>query len=173
MSVCEPPLDGGSHAINGGPALTTGEPLLHHDFIELSHKTKARIISKCAPLYDEGLSLRDIEERTGIPKTTIRETLKSSGLALRNFSNANVKGKDRTKAKLDGNTLYGYAYNDGKLVIEPREQVTLRLMLKLSKSGRSNQYIADELNRKKILTRTGGQWRRQVINTIIKRQKKK
>jgi hypothetical protein len=76
---------------------------------------------------------------------------------LRTFPNANVKGKDRTKAKLVGNTPYGYAYHDGKLVIDPREQVALRLMLKLSKSGRSNQYIADELNRKKI-TRTGGQW---------------
>jgi hypothetical protein len=152
----------------GGPTLTTGEPLLPHDFIELSLRTKGRIISKCAPLYENGLSLRDIEERTGIPKNTIRNTFISNGVALRSFSNANIKGRDRTKAKLGGNTPYGYACHDGKLVIDPREQVAIRLMVKLSKSGRSFQYIADELNRKKILTRNGGQWRRQVINVIVK-----
>ncbi len=157
----------------GGRRITTGEPFLPHDFIELSLRTKSRIISSCAHLYEKGLSLRDIEERTGISKNTIRNTFISDGVALRSSSNATIKGQDRTKAKLGGNTPYGYAYHDGMLVIDPREQVALRLMLKLNHSGHSCQYIADELNRKKILTRTGGQWRRQVVNTIIKRQKKK
>lgn len=65
-------MDGGSLAINGGRTQWTGEHLIAHDFIELSPRTPTRIIEKCGPLYEKGLSLRDIEAQTGIPKSTIR-----------------------------------------------------------------------------------------------------
>jgi hypothetical protein len=58
----------------GGGTQWIDEHRIPLDFIELSSRTPARIIEKCAPLYEKGLFLRDIEERTGIAKSTIRET---------------------------------------------------------------------------------------------------
>ena len=55
---------------NGGGKATTDEPPQFHDFIGLSLRTQDRIFKKCAPLYEEGRSLRDIEEKTGIARAT-------------------------------------------------------------------------------------------------------
>lgn len=171
LTVCEPPLDGGSLAIDGGPTQWTDEHRISHDFIELSPRTPARIIEKCAPLYEKGLSLRDIEERTGIAKSTIRETLKKSGFALRNSLNGNSSKIDNKQTKRGGSTPFGYAYLDGKLLMDPKEQVALRKILRLWNSGKSYQAIADELNDKKIPTRSGKPWIRSVVKSIILKAK--
>lgn len=72
------------------------------------------------------LSIRDIEERTGIPKSTVRETLKKNGMALRNPLNGNAIHIDRLHTKRGGHTPYGYAYLDGQLIIDPKEQIIVR-----------------------------------------------
>ena len=87
-------------------------------------------------------SLRDIEERTGIPKSTIQETLTKNGFALRNPRN-------------------------GKLLMDPKEQIALRKIISLWKAGMSYQAIADELNDKKKPTRSGKPWIRSVVRSII------
>ena len=142
-----------------------------HDFITLTPRTKHRIYERCAPLYEKGLSLRDIEVRTGIPKTTIRETLNSSGFALRSFSIGSEKAGDRKQSKRCGHTPYGFAYLDGQLVIDPKEHLIVRKILKLHQSDKSNQAIADELNNQKIPTRLKRKWQKSVIHSIIKRHK--
>lgn len=156
----------------GGGTQEIGEHFHAHDFIELSPRTPARITEKCAHLYEQGLSLRDIEERTGIPKTSIRETLTKSGMALRNPLNGNAKKIDSQRTKRGGHTAFGYAYLDGKLVIDPKEQIALRKILKLHQAGKSNQAIANELNHLKVPTRSGKPWIRSVIHSIIQRAKK-
>lgn len=157
----------------GGRTQWTGEHRIAHDFIELSTRTPSRIIEKCAPLYEKGLSLRDIEERTGIPKTTIRETLTKNGFALRNPANGNAKKIDNKKNKRGGSTPFGYAYLDGKRLMDPKEQIALRKILKLHKEGKSYQAIADNLNNKKISTRSGKPWIRSVVRSIILKEKEK
>ncbi len=157
----------------GGRTQWIGEHLPPHDFIELSPRTPTRIIEKCAPLYEEGLSLRDIEERTGIPKTTIRETLTKNGFPLRNPANGNAKKIDNNQTKRGGSTPFGYAYLDGKLLIDPKEQIALRKIVKLHHAGKSNQAIADELNNKNIPTRSGKPWIRSVVRSIILKAKEK
>ncbi len=168
LGLCEPPLDGGSLTINGGGEVSTDEPFYQHDFIELSPRTPSRIYEKCAPLYENGLSIRDIEERTGIPKTTVRETLKKNGMALRNPQGGNASKIDGTKKKRGGHTQYGYSYLDGQLLIDPKEQIIVRKILKLHQSGLSGNAIARELDNQKIPSRNGKSWCPSVVRGIIK-----
>lgn len=155
----------------GGPEVSTDEPFYQHDFIELSPRTPSRIYEKCAPLYESGLSIRDIEERTGIPKTTVRETLIKNGMALRNPQDGNASNIDRTKNKSGGHTPYGYAYLDGQLLLDPKEQIIVRKILKLHQSGLSGNAIARELNNQKIPSRNGKSWSPSVVREIIRRNK--
>ena len=152
----------------GGPSHWINEHHNHHDFIELSPRTPARIYEKCAPLYEKGLSIRDIEAATGIPKSTVRETLTKSGMSLRNPLNGNARHIDRLHTKRCGHTPYGYAYLDGQLLIDPKEQIIVRKILKLHQSGMSGNAIATELNHQKIPSRTGKTWRPCVVRRIIK-----
>lgn len=171
LRPCEPPLDDGSLRIDGGTEVSTDEPFYQHDFIELTPRTPSRIYEKCAPLYESGLSIRDIEERTGIPKTTVRETLIKNGMTLRNPLNGNASKIDRTKNKRGGHTPYGYAYLDGQQLIDPKEQIIVRKILKLNQSGLSGNAIARELNNQKIPSRNGKAWCPSVVREIIKRSK--
>lgn len=157
----------------GGRSQWIDEHLPPHDFIELSPRTPTRIIEKCAPLYEKGLSLRDIEAQTGIPKSTIRETLTNSGFALRNTLNGNASKIDNKRNKRGGSTPFGYAYLEGKLLMDPKEQIALRKILKLWKDGKSYQAITDELNNQKIQTRSGKPWVRSVVRSIVLKAKEK
>jgi len=156
---------------NGGPEHSISEHHHPHDFIELSPRTQSRIYEKCAPLYEKGLSIRDIEERTGIPKSTVRETLTKSGMSLRNPHNGNSLHTNRLHTKRGGHTHYGYAYLDGQLLIDPKEQIIVRKILKLHQSGMSGNAIAKELNNQKILSRSGKAWLSCVVRKIIKQNK--
>jgi hypothetical protein len=92
-------------------------------------------------------------------------------MALRNPLNGNGKHFDNKSVKRGGATPYGWAYLDGKLVIDPKEQIIVRQIIKLHQSGKSNQQIAGELNSKKVSTRNRGVWRRCTIRSIIIRYK--
>lgn len=155
----------------GGPGQSTSEPRHYHDFIELSPRTQPRIYEKCALLYEKGLSIQDIEERTRIPKTTVRETLVKNGMPLRNPFNGNAHYIDRQHTKHGGSTPYGYAYLDGQLLIDPKEQIIVRKILKLHQSGISSNAIAKELNSQKIPSRPGKTWLPCAVRRIIKQNK--
>lgn len=92
-------------------------------------------------------------------------------MALRNPLNGNASKIDRTKNKRGGHTPYGYAYLDGQLLIDPKEQIILRKILKLRQEGKTFQAIADELNRHKTPTRSGKPWIKSVIRSIVLRTK--
>ena len=101
----------------------------------------------------------------------MRETLKKNGMALRNPLNGNAIHIDGLHTKRGGHTPYGYAYLDGKLLIDPKEQVVVRKILKFRQDGQTFQAIADELNRHKIPTRSGKPWIKSVIRSIVLRTK--
>ncbi len=155
----------------GGGRATTGEPHQYHDFIHLSPRTQSRIFEKCAPLYGKGFSLRSIEEKTGIAKSTIRSALKEHGLELRGQASGNQSNSNHKNSRHSGGTPYGWAVFDGKVVIDPKEQRVIREILKLHKSGISYNGIAKQLNNQKVPTRLNGKWRDRVIKFIIDRQK--
>lgn len=101
----------------------------------------------------------------------MRETLKKNGMTLRNPQGGNASKIDNTKNKRGGHTPYGYAYLDGQLLVDPKEQIIVRKILKLHQSGLSGNAIARELNNQKILSRNGKLWSPSVVREIIKRNK--
>jgi len=64
---------------------------------------------------------------------------------------------------------YGFAYLEGKLVVDPREIRVVLQMVKLWQSGKSYKAIADKLNGKGVPTRLGKRWFHSVIQTVVKR----
>lgn len=92
-------------------------------------------------------------------------------MVLRNPTGDNAKKIDNKSTKRGGSTPYGHAYLDGQLVIDPKEQIALRKILKLHQEGKSNQAIADALNNKKIPTRSGKPWIRSVVRSVINHAK--
>jgi hypothetical protein len=98
----------------------------------------------------------------------VREALKKKGMALRNPQGGNASKIDRTKNKRGGHTPYGYAYLDGQLLLDPKEQIVVRKILKLHQSGLSGNAIARELNNQKIPSRNGKSWCPSVVRGIIK-----
>lgn len=103
----------------------------------------------------------------------MRETLVKNGMELRNPLNGNAHHIDRLHTKRGGSTPYGYAYLDGQLLIDPKEQMIVRKILKLHQSGLSGNAIANELNNQKITSRSGKAWRPCVVRRIIKANKTK
>lgn len=89
-------------------------------------------------------------------------------MALRNPLNGNAIHIDRLHTKRGGHTPYGYAYLDGQLIIDPKEQIIVRKIMKLHQSGLSGNAIAKELNRQKIPSRTDKSWSPCVVRRIIK-----
>jgi len=68
---------------------------------------------------------------------------------------------------------YGYAWLEGKLIVDPREYKVVLKIMSLWHSGKSLTAIAYHLNDQKIPTRMGGKWFHCTIGAIIKRQTEK
>ncbi len=143
-----------------------------HDFIEFSLKTPERISEDYAALYASGLSLNDISELTGTARSTIRDAFKKHKIPIRS-KRQTIKGEKLNKGfKCAGYPPFGHAYLDGKLIIDPKEQLIIRKILKLRQSGMSLRAIANELNHQKVPTRTGKRWYLSFVKTIIDRNQK-
>ena len=67
---------------------------------------------------------------------------------------------------------YGYAWLEGKLVVDPREFKTVLKIMDLWHSGKSLTDIAKYLNDHNIPTRMGGRWFHCTVGAIIKRETK-
>jgi DNA invertase Pin-like site-specific DNA recombinase len=117
------------------------------------------------------MSLREIAKQTGIPKTTIRQTLNAKGMALRNYVTGRNVPDSRSSAQKPGRAPFGYAYLDGRLEINPKEYSTVKQILNLWKSGKKFNAIAVHLNTKKIPSRNQTNWTRSVIRAIVLRHK--
>jgi hypothetical protein len=57
--------------------------------------------------------------------------------------------------------------------MDPKEQIAIRKIQTLQQKGKSYQAIADELNNKKIPTRSGKPWIRSVVRSTITKAKDK
>lgn len=147
----------------------TKRPSKPHDIIGFFANTKDRIFEVCAPLYARGLSLREIERQTGFVKTTIKKTLNSRGLTLRNYHSRRKPKEKDPKVMRPGTIPFGFAYLEGKLVKDPKEYKTVLQIQKLWKSGKSCSAIATVLNNQKTPTRMGKGWGKSVIARILKR----
>jgi len=114
--------------------------------------------------------LREIEEKTGFAKSSIRETLSSRGLTLRNASNRHAQ-KSKSPVKMRSPVIpFGHAWLEGRLVLEPREYKVVLKIMQLWRSGKTLAAIVDLLNSQNISTRKGKKWFHSSISAIIKRQ---
>jgi Recombinase len=128
--------------------------------------------AEIAEFYKAGLSLREIQKRLDVPKTTIRETLIKDGIARRASSKRQKETHEKPEGMRSGVTPFGHTYLEGKLVVDPHEYKIVLEILRLWKSGKSMRGIACYLNDKKIRTRQGKSWSHFVINSIIQREQK-
>lgn len=66
---------------------------------------------------------------------------------------------------------FGYVKQDGKMVIDEEEAEHVRWIFKQTLSGVSSADIANELNRKGVVTKRGEKWKAGVVRGIIKNEK--
>jgi hypothetical protein len=123
----------------------------------------------CSPLYQQGLSLSEIEKQTGISRSSIRDSFKSNGMPMRSFMPATKAPLKRPKGMMAGTVPYGYAYLEGKLVPEPREYKIVLKAYRLWQNGKSFREIARTLHSQKIPTRKDKKWNHELIKKMIER----
>jgi len=70
-----------------------------------------------------------------------------------------------------GQAPYGYKVADKKLVIVPEEAVAVRDIFKMSEEGKTLAAIAEEMNRRGLLTHRGRHFRTSTIQTILANRK--
>ena len=151
-----------SHAISSKP----------HDFIHLHFRNYKPDHSQIAHLYQSGLSLREIQIKTGTSKASVRRILIKSGIPIRNYSkqvtsqNPVINNRPRLKPP------YGFWYIDNKISYHPKEYPILLQIIKRWKSGQNVNSIADALNRQQIRSPRGSKWSWNSVSSIIERIKK-
>ena len=144
-----------------------------HDFIEFTFHVKANIFAKTAPLYEQGLSLREIELRTGIPKATIRTQLIRGGISLRPSRRERISCSWRSAGKRNVKPPYGFCYLEGQIVKHLKEYPVLLMIHSRWKSGATMNSIAMWLNGEKIPSPMNRKWSWHSINLIVERFKNK
>ncbi len=154
----------------GGAVTALDEHSYPHDFIAFKSKSAERVLEETTPLYKKGLSLKQVAEITGIPKSTIHKTFTDTGMEIRNRVLTNRKSPNSKKYMKAGPVPFGFVYLEGKLVIDPKEQQIVLNILRLWNKGQSFRAIARHLNGKKLTTRTGKNWTHEIIKRIIERK---
>ena len=144
-----------------------------HDFIEFPFCLKENIFAKTAPLYEQGLSLREIELRTGIPKTTIRKALMRGDVSLRATETERRSHGWRNSGKRGVKPPYGFCYLEGEITRHPKEYSVLKIIHERWKQGQPANSIATWLNGKKIPSPMGKSWSWNSVTNIINRFKSK
>ena len=71
-----------------------------------------------------------------------------------------------------GPVPYGYAYLEGKLVVDPKEYKTVLEIHRQRQKMKSDRAIARYLNDQKITTRAGKKWTNEIIKRIIDRHER-
>jgi hypothetical protein len=144
----------------------------YHDFIRFIPKNKESIYLICLPLYEQGISLREIERQTGFAKTTILNTFSSTGLPRRKCKLVQKLRIKRQFVVKGGPVPYGYAYLEGKLVVDPKEYKVVLEIYRQWQKRKNYRAIARYLNDQQIITRAGKKWTNEIIKRIIDRHEK-
>jgi hypothetical protein len=164
---------GSTTCLFGGLGPTTDEPLKinpkHQDTIMFFPTTKDRIFEICAPLYTQGMSLREIAKQIDLPRSTIKAALNAGGLPMRATTETKKNEPNGSRPMKAGAVPYGYAYLEGRPVKEPKEYKVVLQIQSLWQSGKGCSAIANTLNDQKIITRGGKRWAKGIISRIIKR----
>lgn len=150
------------------PNYRISQPLEFIDFY--SYKLDG-ITAEAASLYDSGLTLREVGRLLNVSKTSVRKALLLQGIVLRPPNGEEQKKIPKSKRTYVGVTPYGYARLHGTLVVDPKEIVIVRQILKLRQSGKTLWAIAHHLNDLGYKNRSGTPWEHSLVRNIINRHK--
>ncbi len=141
------------------------------EYIEYRCSRKDTINKIVAPLYEKGLSLRQIAQEAGIPKTSVRGALISQGIGLRPHTKLAATLPKKARAMRIGVPPYGFYWLRGRLVVDPKEIENVCLIIQLWQSRETFAVIVRRLNELKKKTRCGGKWDHSLVRNIILRHK--
>lgn len=158
---------------NGGASRAPHEPLNtspnYHDFIKFHTKSKLAIFLLAAPLYAQNCSLREIEKRLKIPKSTIKEVLKKYNFELKMV----IPSLEKCRITRPSSTIpFGYSWKENFLQRDEKEFFLVQEILKLHQSKKSFRTIAAIMNAKGLRTRKKCLWHHESVKMIFNRSKK-
>lgn len=143
-----------------------------HDFIHFKYYYKENVFAIVAPLYEKGLSLREIENRTGYSKTKIRSVLIKGKVRLRPSSVEMESAKWGDRGKKGVKPPYGYCYLEGEIIRDPRKYPVLLDIIQRWKLGEPMNSIATWLNGRGIPSPMNKKWSWNSVKNIIDRFEK-
>ncbi len=115
------------------------------------------------------MSITDIEQQTGLKRTSIWKALKAHDQSLPSKQTVPYarwrKGHKRTGAR----PPYGFCFLQGELVRDPKEYPTLLLIHNLWTRGSDIMSILSALSDRGLKSRTGKEWSYGVIKSIGQR----
>ncbi len=149
--------------------MTTYEPSQAHDTIHISSLTTQGISQNSVQMYAEGSSIQAIASELRLSKGAIRNHLLKAGVPLRTHSNDQLHDQVYPRKRSIKTAPYGYCLVAGQLHPDPREQVTLQLIIKWWQEGLSHCAITKSLNKKNIKPRKAKEWSQPTVGFIIKR----
>ena len=152
----------------GGPQHPICEPPQAHETIELPFCQRGRVFVDFALLYNKGLSLADIARQTGRAKSTVRKALMKAGIELRPKVMLPTTKAVRKKCK-GARPYFGFCFFQGQISPDPREYQILLRIHSLWKAGSTPSSIANDLNVKKLPSRSGSIWHRWAVTRIMDR----
>ena len=129
------------------------------------------ITAETTRLYESGLTLREVRKQLGVSKNTVRKTLVQNGIVLRPPNGPAQKKIPKSKRLHTGVTPYGYTRLQGSLVVDPKEIVAVRIILKLRQSGKTLWDIANHLSSQGYKNRSGTAWEHSLVRNVINRHK--
>jgi hypothetical protein len=144
-------VPGGPIDLIGCPRHSINPPSEVHKIIELSSFLSPELIEEATKMYLSGQSLRSISVKLDIPKTSLRDLLLTNGVVLRAHARQPYQFSGITKQVSIRNAPYGFCLVDGKLIVDPRENKIVQLILNWNQSGMSHGDISRKLNDKRCL----------------------
>jgi len=82
-----------------------------------------------------------------------------------------TKLPQKARAIRNGAAPYGFCWLRGRLVVDPKEIETARLVIQLWQSQQTFAAITRRLNGLKKKNRAGGKWDHSLVRSIIRRHK--
>ena len=128
-----------------------------------------RISAEAAKLYQKGWSLRDIALEFGCSKNKVRADLKKVGIVLRESIAQPTYLRKIESGKQSSAPYFGFCYFNGRIIPDPREFSTLKLIHRFWKSRKTIHQITLELNKLKLPSRKGKEWSWAAVQNILKR----
>jgi hypothetical protein len=112
--------------------------------------------------------LPEIVRITGIPRSSVRDSLLRAGVTLRSANESLSQSQRKASGQVRWNSPYGFKYERGCLIPHPQEFETLRILLQRSGDGDSFEDVSSLLNGQKLRPRSAPAWTRFIVRQIVK-----